>query len=101
MTDKEILTRHITYLLTDDQVTFILALLRNQRSLHSLLELSGYDTKQTFDSAYPVDYFNRIKELYPAIDKGNFIYDYSKKSFGELVNVNDLLVNNMFKTFNP
>jgi len=59
---------------------------------NDLLKLSGYTEDQTrkIDSAIPLDYANRIKEMYPAFNGLNHCYDYNENSFGEMLNVIEL-----------
>ena len=64
-----------------------------------MLELSGYDTTQTFDTAYPQPYADRIREIYPNFRNGWYFFDYSKQTFGELVNVYDLFALKIMKLF--
>ena len=80
--------------LSENQLQYISDLLKTKgyTTKTDLLKLSGFDMSKTFDTAYPIDYFRRIEEIFPKIQDGNLIYDYSEKSFGELVNVNDLFV---------
>lgn len=52
---------------------------------------------RNFDTSYPSPYMDRIAEIFPNIRKGEFIFDYSEKSFGELKNVNDLFMLSMLR----
>ena len=68
----------------------------------NLVEL--FDTEKTIDtnktdSAYPVDYFRKIQDVYPNIDKGMYIYNYTNNSFGSLYNVNNLIANQILNFF--
>ena len=68
----------------------------------NLVEL--FDTEKTIDtnktdSAYPVDYFRKIQDVYPNIDKGMYIYNYTNNSFGSLYNVNNLIANKILNFF--
>ena len=57
---------------------------------NDLIKLSGAKLK-TYDTATPYQYMDKIREIYPNLDKGNYIFDYTVNKFGELVNINDLL----------
>lgn len=58
----------------------------------------GENSKKV-DSAYPQSYADSIREIFPNFRKGNYCYSYIEQpSFGELVNVNDLLVEWIFKS---
>ncbi len=56
------------------------------------------ESKMNYDTAYPQPYADSIREIYPNFNKGNFIFDYTEKTFGELVNINDLVVNRILQT---
>jgi hypothetical protein len=53
--------------------------------------LSNYDT------AYPIQYIQQIREIYPNISTGTFVFNYSRNNYGELININDLFVDTIFK----
>ena len=95
---KKELSEMIGYL-DEEQTLFVLELLKSCGRFNKVrtLELSGYDMKQTFDTAYPEPYAKQLRELYPNFNLGSYIFDYSKNSYGELVNVNDLFVNKLVK----
>jgi hypothetical protein len=62
-----------------------------------LCEMAEVD-KNKIDSAYPVDYGNSMREIYPNFVKGRYCFDYSQnRVFGELLNLNDKLVDAIFK----
>ena len=100
-TKKEIVLDHIKDYATDEQIEMLdkLLSLSMYPNKTDILKLSGYDTNQTYDTAYPIDYYRRIEEIYPNIKDGNFIFDYSRQTFGELVNINNLFTANILKTF--
>ena len=86
--------------ISDEKVDLILALLKSGEWLNKedLLKLSGYDTSKTYDTAYPQPYADKIREIMPDFNQGCWIYDYSEKSFGELVNVYNLFAKHVLKT---
>ena len=45
------------------------------------------------DTAFPVDYLRRIEEIYPDANNGDYIFDYNKNHFGELINMNNIVAN--------
>ena len=68
----------------------------------SLVKL--FDTEKTIDtnktdSAYPIDYYRNIQNIYPNIDKGLYIYNYTDNTFGSLYNVNNLIANKVLNFF--
>ena len=98
ITKKDMLIAHLDYA-TDKQIDFIIELLSMNEypNKKDLLNLGGFDTSKTFDTATPIDYYRKIQELYPNFVNGNMIYDYSQKSFGEMLNANDLIVHRILK----
>ena len=78
--------------------------------VHSVLNLSRYASKGdiinvfckdeivNYDSAYPIDYYRRVEDLYPDAKNGLYIYDYTNnRTFGRLVNLNNSIVDMIFK----
>lgn len=77
--------------------------------LDKILPINKYSTKidllkifapemdtNMIDSAYPQTYYDRIKEIYPDMENGIFIFDYNKNElFGNLVNVNNIIANKL------
>ena len=56
-----------------------------------------YTDLRNYDTAFPVNYYNEIYNIYPGISKGNFVYDYSNLSYGKLTNLNDLFIESLYK----
>lgn len=88
MTKRDILN-DIVNELTDEQVNRV----------YSLINLSAYASKGdiiklfykdagTYDSAYPIDHYRQIEQVYPNIKSAMLIGDYTNGHY-ELVNVND------------
>jgi len=50
------------------------------------------------DTAFPVDYLRNIEKIYPDAINGNYIFDYNKNHFGELININNIIAGR-FLTF--
>ncbi len=50
------------------------------------------------DTAFPVDYLRRVEEIYPDAKNGNYIFDYNRNVFGELININNIIAKR-FLTF--
>ena len=72
----------------------------NKEDLLKLANVSDEDRRQ-IDTAFPHEYYERIREIYPNIDKGNLCYDYrggNEFSFGKMVNINDLIVSRILKS---
>jgi hypothetical protein len=90
-------------LINEEQINFLLTLFNglNQLNKDDLLKISGYTKEQCnkVDSAYPQPYADQIREIYPNFKKGCYCFDYNKAIFGELVNINDLLINKLRELF--
>lgn len=67
-----------------------------------MLKFAGYSDKEQkqIDTATPIDYTRKIKEIYPNFKPMNCVFDYNEKSFGELINVVDLVGQKIIKVFN-
>ena len=78
--------------------------------VHSVLNLSRYASKRdiidvfcknefdVYDSAYPIEYFRQIEDIYPDVKEGLYIYDYTNnRMYGRLVNLNNIIVDKIFK----
>lgn len=103
MTTKERVIETIENL-NEDQIEF----------LDKLFTLNGYSSKDDYlkvfspeintklvDSAYPQTYYDRIKEIYPDMENGMFIFDYNKNElFGNLVNINNIIADKLISFLN-
>ena len=64
-----------------------------------LLKFFAPDTNgNKIDTAFSVDYLRRIEDIYPDANNGNYIFDYNKNHFGELININNIVAKR-FLTF--
>lgn len=64
-----------------------------------LLKFFAPDTDNNkVDTAFPVDYLRRIEKIYPDAINGDYIFDYNRNHFGELINMNNI-ISNRFLTF--
>jgi hypothetical protein len=64
-----------------------------------LLKFFSPDTDgKKVDTAFPVDYLRRIEEIYPDAINGDYVFDYNKNHFGELININNIIADR-FLTF--
>lgn len=93
---KDVIIKHLDYL-TDEQLEFVADIVVlfdleyvNKSTLMQLAKVPL--TSGKVDTAYPIEYYRRIEQVYPNVNKGNLIYDYRTNSYGELVNINDLIV---------
>ena len=77
-------------IIRDEQVDFIYLLLQyNINDKRELMKIVGYTEEQQgkIDTAIPIDYARKVEELLPCFNGHNHVYDYTKKSFGEMFNV--------------
>ena len=97
---KETIIEYLDYL-SDEKINLIYDLLNlpDYANKDDLIKFSGVDVG-TYDTAVPIDYIRRIEEIYPNLLKGNFIYDYSTAKFGELININNWVVNRILDAVN-
>ena len=68
----------------------------NKEDLLKLANVSDEDRRK-IDTAFPHDYYERIREIFPNISEGNLCFDY-REGFGKLVNINDLIVSRILKS---
>lgn len=74
--------------------------IENYFSTRKLLRLFAPELDQNkIDIAYPVDYAERIRQIYPDFDKGYMVYNYNDKKFGEMLNINNLIAEKIFSFF--
>ena len=62
-----------------------------------LMRIASVENTGKIDTAYPHDYYNRIREIFPNISQANLVYDY-REGYGQLVNVNDLIVSRILNS---
>ena len=59
---------------------------------HQILKLFAPEVNQKkVDTAYPCDYAGRIADVYPDFRNGLNVYNYNSNTFGEMLNVNNLI----------
>lgn len=98
MKKKEILEYIEKDFASEKQIEFIYNLLCLPTFCNKLdlLKLAEKNTKEmNFDTAFPIGLYDAIKPMYNDIDNSNLIYDYTNNNFGELININNLVVNNI------
>jgi len=100
---KEHLFQHIEEM-TPEQIQFLGDLLNfaNYPDYQMTLKLSGFteDEKRKIDSARPIDYNKAIREIYPDFINGRNVYNYNENYFGEMLNLNNLIIANIKKVLN-
>lgn len=89
-TNKKLIIDSLEYA-SEKQVKFILDILAMGKysNKQDLMKLSKIEDSGKIDTAYPIDYYRRVEDVYPNINKANLIYDYTNSIYGELVNIND------------
>ena len=100
---KEHLFQHIEEM-TEEQVQFLGDLLNfaNYPDYQMTVKLSGLteDENRKIDSATPHDYNKAITEIYPDFLNGRNVYNYNEKNYGEMLNLNNLIIANIKKVLN-
>ena len=95
---KEHLLQHIE-LMTPEQINFIGNIIKfaNTPDYKMHINLAGITEAEyrKIDSAYPSEYAKQIREIYPDFVRGQYVYDYNRETFGEMVNLNNLVVQNL------
>ena len=95
MNKIEIITNYITEQASEKQIEFIYQLLSisHYPNKLDLLKLAGKNKEEmNFDTSFPIGLYDEIKPYYKDIDSANLIFDYTNNNFGELKNINNMLV---------
>lgn len=94
---RDEIQKYIGYV-SDDKIDLLydIATLGRYPNKSDLMRIAGVENTGKIDTAFPVDYYNRIHEIFPNISQGNLVYDY-REGHGQLVNVNDLIVSRIVK----
>ena len=85
--------------MSDEQVRKVYSVLNLSRyaSKGDIIDVFCKDDLKSYDSAYPIEYFRQIEDIYPDIKNGMYVFNYPKdKAFG-LVNLNNIIVDKIFK----
>ena len=95
---KEHLFQHIEEM-TPEQVQFLGDLLNfaNYTDYQLTVKLSGLTEEENrkIDSATPNEYNKAIREIYPDFINGRNVFNYNKNNFGEMLNLNNLIIQNI------
>jgi hypothetical protein len=100
---KEHLFQHIEEM-TPEQVQFLGDLLNfaNYPDYQLTIKLSGLTEEENrkIDSATPNEYNKAIREIYPDFINGRNVFNYNKNNYGEMLNLNNLIIANIKKVLN-
>jgi hypothetical protein len=95
---KENLLKHIEAM-QPEQIEFLGNLLNfAQYPDYQLnIKLSGLTEEENrkIDSATPHEYNKAITEIYPDFINGRNVFNYNKNNFGEMLNLNNLIIQNI------
>jgi hypothetical protein len=95
---REHLNQHIEEM-TEEQIQFLGDLLNfaNYPDYQMTVKLSGFTEEESrkIDSATPHDYNKAIAEIYPDFINGRNVYNYNEKNYGEMLNLNNLIIANI------
>lgn len=97
---KKHLIQHIEEM-TPEQIQFLGDLLNfaNYADYQMNIKLSGLTEEENrkIDSATPHEYNKAIAEIYPDFINGRNVFNYNKNHFGEMLNLNNLIIANIKK----
>ena len=97
---KEHLIQHIEEM-TEEQIQFLGDLLNfaNYPDYNLNIKLAGITEEENrkIDSATPHEYNKAIAEIYPDFINGRNVFNYNKNNFGEMLNLNNLIISNIKK----
>jgi hypothetical protein len=97
---REHLNQHIEEM-TNEQIQFLGDLLNfaNYPDYQMNIKLSGLTEEENrkIDSATPHEYNKAITEIYPDFINGRNVFNYNKNNFGEMLNLNNLIITNIKK----
>ena len=100
---KEHLFQHIEEM-TPEQIQFLGDLLNfaNYPDYQMTIKLSGLTEGENrkIDSATPHEYNKAIREIYPDFINGRNVFNYNKNNYGEMLNLNNLIIANIKKVLN-
>jgi hypothetical protein len=95
---KENLLRHIEAM-QPEQIEFLGNLLNFAQypDYYLNIKLSGLTEEENrkIDSATPHEYNKAITEIYPDFINGRNVFNYNKNNFGEMLNLNNLIIQNI------
>jgi hypothetical protein len=95
---KENLLQHIEAM-QPEQIEFLGNLLNFAQypDYYLNIKLSGLTEEENrkIDSATPHEYNKAITEIYPDFINGRNVFNYNKNNFGEMLNLNNLIIQNI------
>ena len=95
---KENLLKHIESM-QPEQIEFLGNLLNFAQypDYRLNIKLSGLTEEENrkIDSATPHEYNKAITEIYPDFINGRNVFNYNKNNFGEMLNLNNLIIQNI------
>tara|TARA_R110001592_G_scaffold128365_2_gene340433 strand:- start:1088 stop:1417 length:330 start_codon:yes stop_codon:yes gene_type:complete len=96
---KERITKYL-HVLNDKQIELVYDILVMPTYLdkNDLMSLANFDNNGKVDTAYPINYYRQIKDVYPSIDDANLIFDYNENTYGKMVNINDKIVKRILES---
>ena len=107
MTEKEMASKKKwlhTYIdeLNEEQTKFVYFLFSlNHRGLskEDVIKMFADGDIGTVDYAYPIGQFEKIRDIYPDIDEGMFIFDYTEGKERGLMNLNNVIAKKIINFF--
>ena len=96
---KERIAKYM-HVLNDKQIELVYDILVMPTYLdkNDLMSLANFDNNGKVDTAYPIDYYRKVEDVYPSISDANLIFDYNENTYGKMVNINDKIVNRILES---
>lgn len=88
--------------LNEEQTEFVYFLFSlNHRGLskEDVIKMFADGDIDTFDYAYPIGQLEKIRDIYPDIDEGMYIFDYTKGKERGLMNLNNIIAKKIINFF--
>lgn len=88
--------------LNEEQTEFVYFLFSlNHRGLskEDVIKMFADGDIGTFDYAYPIGQLEKIRDIYPDIDEGMYIFDYTKGKERGLMNLNNVIAKKIINFF--
>jgi hypothetical protein len=92
------LQQHIEQM-SEEQMQFLSDLLNfaSYPDYQMTIKISGLTEQENrkIDSATPNEYNKAISEIYPDFNNGRNVFNYNNNNFGEMLNLNNLIIQNI------
>lgn len=100
--EKEKFITTMMELMNEEQIDLLYKLfgLRSFASKSDLIEIFYPEKdRRKIDTAYPVDYFRQVENIYPDLKNGVHVFDYNDAPYGSLLNLNNGIAGKILELF--